>query len=174
MWKRFIGVAVSSGGDDSAEQASTSSSGENKEEAKKEDPPKELSNAGDSSDVTIKVGAVDTRPEVGNEFTKETAQGVFKIIEVTLTNNQKHAITVDANSFKLIDVQGREFTYSSDGQIAFDIGENEGNSDFFLQSLNPGLNQTGKIFFDVPADAKGLVLNARGGMMGEEITLKVE
>ena len=160
------------GGEDTAEQASTSPSGETKTDAKKEEP-KELSNEGVSSDVVIKVGAVETMSEVGGEYTKETAQGIFKIVEVSLTNNQKDAITVDANSFKLADDKGREFTYSSDAQISYDM-ENGGKMDFFLKSLNPGLTITGKIIFDIPEDAKGVVLKASGGMMGKEITLKVE
>ncbi|MEH7787673.1 DUF4352 domain-containing protein, partial [Bacillus thuringiensis] len=101
------------------------------------------------------------------------AQGVFKILEVTLTNNQKDAITVDANSFKLVDNKGREFTYSTQGQTSFDL-TNGGKTDFFLKQLNPGLTQTGKIVFDIPKDAEGLFLKASGGMTGKEIKLKVE
>ena len=47
-------------------------------------------------------------------------------------------------------------------------------ADFFLKQLNPGLTQNGKIVFDIPADANGLVLKAHGGMTGDEIKLKVE
>jgi hypothetical protein len=164
-------IASSGGGDDSTKTASSTPSSSTP--AKKE-AAKPLTNEGVSSDVTIKVVGIESKPEVGNEYTKKKAQGVFKIVEVSINNNQKDAITLDANSFKLVDAQGREFTYSSDGQIAFDVGENEGNSNFFLKQLNPGLTQTGKIIFDLPADAKGLTLKARGGMTGEEITLKAE
>jgi hypothetical protein len=184
--KAFIGIAALiviviianlGGGDDNAKPTSTTpKSGESKQTAKSDTKKAEkpLTNEGVSSDVAIKVGAVEDKQEVGNEFMKKKASGAYKIVEVSLTNNQKDAITVDANSFKLVDDQGREFTYSSDAQIAFDIGENEGNTDFFLKSLNPGLTLTGKIVFEVPADAKGFVLHARGGMTGKEIKLKVE
>jgi outer membrane biosynthesis protein TonB len=144
-----------------------------KEEPKKEEPKKELSKEGESSKVKIAVGSVESIDSVGGEYLNEKAQGVFKVVEISITNNQKDAITVDANSFKLMDNQDREFTYSTQAQTAYDIG-NGGKSDFFLKQLNPGLTQTGKIIFDVPADAQGLVLKARGGMMGKEIKLKVE
>jgi RNA polymerase subunit RPABC4/transcription elongation factor Spt4 len=172
----IIVIMASNLGENSVDQASTTVEKEKTSKATgvKKEEPSQMSNEGISSDVTIKVVTVEDKQEVGNKFTKEKAQGIYKIVEVSLTNNQKDAITVDANSFKLIDDKSREFTYSSDAQIAFDIGENEGNSDFFLQSLNPGLTLTGKIVFDVPIDAKGFVLKARGGMMGKEITLKVE
>jgi len=144
-----------------------------KQETPKQEAPKELSKEGVSSDVAIKIGAVETKDTVGNEFSNEKAQGIFKIVEVSITNNQKDAITVDANSFKLVDDQGREFTYSTQAQTALDIA-NGGDMDFFLKQLNPGLTQTGKIVYDVPQDAKGLTMKARGGFLGKEITLKVE
>ncbi|MBZ4221506.1 DUF4352 domain-containing protein [Bacillus wiedmannii] len=138
----------------------------------KEEPKKELSKEGESSKVKIAVGSVESTDSVGGQYLNEKAQGVFKVVEISITNNQKDAITVDANSFKLVDNQDREFKYSAQAQTAFDVG-NVGKSDFFLKQLNPGLTQTGKIIFDVPADAQGLVLKARGGMMGKEIKLKV-
>lgn len=190
LWKRWwfwvivvivVGAIGSNGDSEATEKASEPASAEvkaEKTEAKpKEEPkqeaPKEFSKEGVSSDVKIVVGAVETKDAVGDDFTKETAQGVFKIVEISITNNQKDAITVDANSFKLVDDQGREFTYSVQAQTALDIA-NGNTLDFFLKQLNPGLTQTGKIVYDVPKDAKGLVLKARGGMTGKEITLKVE
>ncbi|SCN40812.1 Uncharacterized protein BC067498_05427 [Bacillus cereus] len=171
-------AAALGGGDDKKETTSTEPKQETqapaaKEEAKKEEPKKELSKEGESSKVKIAVGSVESTDSVGGEYLKEKAQGVFKVVEITITNNQKDAITVDANSFKLVDNKDREFTYSTQAQTAFDVG-NGGSSDFFLKQLNPGLSQTGKIIYDVPADAQGLVLKARGGMMGKEIKLKVE
>ncbi|MEN1938924.1 DUF4352 domain-containing protein [Paenibacillus sp. 102] len=144
-----------------------------KEEPKKEEQKKELSKEGESSKVKIAVGAVETLESVGNEITNEKAQGVFKVVEISITNNQKDAVTIDANSFKLVDSQDREFKYSTQAQMAYDIS-NGGKLDFFLKQLNPGLTQTGKIIYDVPKDAQGLVLKARGGMTGKEIKLKVE
>ncbi|MGH0437593.1 DUF4352 domain-containing protein [Bacillus basilensis] len=181
----FIGLivlgaiaAALGGGDDKKETTSSEPKQETqapaaKEDAKKEEPKKELSKEGESSKVKIAVGSVESTDSVGGEYLKEKAQGVFKVVEITITNNQKDAITVDANSFKLVDNKDREFTYSTQAQTAFDVG-NGGSSDFFLKQLNPGLSQTGKIIYDVPADAQGLVLKARGGMMGKEIKLKVE
>jgi hypothetical protein len=152
----------------STNKTTTPSTGTNTKEA-----PKPLSNTGVSSDVTITVNGVDTKSDVGGQYANEKAQGVFKIVNVSVTNNQKDAITLDANSFKLVDDKGRQFTYSSSGQTALGMTDNT-VVDFFLKQLNPGLTQTGKIVFDVPTDAKGLTMKARGGMTGDEITLKVE
>ncbi|WP_212934902.1 DUF4352 domain-containing protein [Bacillus hominis] len=172
-------AAVVDGSNDPKEKASTESKQETKrdapkkeKEAKKEEP-KELSKEGESSNVKITVGSVETLESVGTEYVNEKAQGVFKIVELTLTNNQKDAITLSSNSFKLVDNQGREFSTSSAAQIKLNVA-NGGNSKFLLEKLNPGLSQTGKIVFDVPKDVQGLALKARGGLAGKEITLKVE
>ncbi|WHY95010.1 DUF4352 domain-containing protein [Neobacillus cucumis] len=165
-------IASTGGGDDSAKPASTTTTKSSASPAKKE-APKPLSKEGVSSDVKIKVTGLETKQQVGNEFSNTKAQGIFKIVSVEITNNQKDAITVDANSFKLEDSKGREFTYSTDGQTDLGIAD-DSIADFFLKQLNPGLTQKGKIVFDVPSDAKGLKLKATGGMTGEEITLKAE
>ncbi|PFN07562.1 DUF4352 domain-containing protein [Bacillus cereus] len=177
----IIVVADTGNNDDKKEETKTTSTEPKQEvkqetkqeEQKKEEPKKELSKEGESSKVKIAVGAVESLESVGNEYVNEKAQGIFKVVEVSITNNQKDAITVDANSFKLVDNQDREFTYSTQGQTSFDIA-NGGKTDFFLKQLNPGLTQTGKIVFDVPKDAQGLILKARGGMTGKEIKLKVD
>lgn len=146
---------------------------------KKSDPKKtaepELSNEGVSSDVKIVVDGAESKSEVGdNQFSKKKAQGVFKVITITLTNNQKDAITIDSNSFKLVDDKGREFSYSSEGQTALMTSVSGKDESFFLKKLNPGLSITGKVVFDVPQDATGFYLKARGGMTGKEIKLKVD
>lgn len=172
-------AAVVDGSNDPKEKASTDTKQETKKDApkkekeSKKEEPKELSKEGESSNVKIAVGTVETLESVGTEHINEKAQGVFKVVELTLTNNQKDAITLSSNSFKLVDNQDREFSPNSAAQIKLNVA-NGGNSKFLLEKLNPGLSQTGKIVFDVPKDVQGLVLKARGGMMGKEITLKLE
>ncbi|WP_240689490.1 DUF4352 domain-containing protein [Ammoniphilus sp. YIM 78166] len=147
-----------------------------KEEAKPEEKPVELSNEGVASDVKISVLGFESVEKIGNnQFSTVEAQGIFKIVKVNVTNNQKDAITVDSNSYKLVDDQGREFSPSSEASLAFESSTgNAKRKTFLLQQLNPGLSIEGNLAYDVPKDAKGFVLKARGGMTGKEITLKVE
>ncbi|WP_207652685.1 DUF4352 domain-containing protein [Desulfosporosinus sp. FKA] len=136
--------------------------------------PTELSNTGTSSNVKITVTGFQTAATVGtNEYSTAKAQGVFKIVKLTITNNQKDAITVDSNSFKLVDDQGREFTDSTEAQTAL-MTSDSSNQNFFLKQINPGITVSGLVVFDVPKDAKGFKLKATGGMMGDPIMLKVE
>ena len=162
-----IGAIASIGGDDN--NTATNNSSESTTTAAAP-----LSNEGVSSDVKIKVESFETANTIGdNEFSKKTAQGVFKVVKVTVTNNQKDAITLDSNLFKLVDEQKREFGGSSEGQMALETSSEKKES-FFLKQLNPGLSLTGYVVFDVPKEAKGFVLQARGGMTGKKIDLKVE
>lgn len=172
----IIVAAVASGSDDKKEESATTNTEpkqEMKQDNNKTEELKELSNEGDSSNVKIKVNGVEELDSVGNQYSNEKAQGIFKVVEVSVTNNQKDAITLSTNSFKLVDNQNREFKYSTHAQTILNITDNA-NSDFFLKQLNPGLTQTGKIVFDVPKDAQGLYLKARGGMTGKEIKLKID
>jgi hypothetical protein len=162
-------ISVASGGKN--ENTTTQTSTTNTEVT----PPAELSKEGISSDVKIVVESSETKDQVGdNQFINQQAQGVFKIIKLNITNNQKDAVTIDSNSFTLIDDKNREFSYSSEAQTALEMSLKDNKESFFLKSLNPGLSVSGYVVFDVPKDAKGFVLQAQGGMMGKKIKLKVE
>ena len=134
----------------------------------------ELSREGVSSDVSIAVTSFTSKESIGdNQFSTAKAQGVFKLVGVSFTNNQKDAITITAASFKLIDDKDREFSSSSEASMALASSSNKTET-FMLKQLNPGMTIEGVIVFDVPKDAKGFKLKASGGMTGKPITLKVE
>jgi len=136
--------------------------------------PAELSKEGISSNVTISVKGFESQDTIGdNQFSTAKAQGVFKVVTINIINNQKDAITIDSNSFKLMDDQKREFSDSSEAQMAL-MSSSSGDKGFFLKQINPGMSIDGHVVFDVPKDAKGFTLKARGGMTGKEIILKVE
>lgn len=172
------GIGSALGGDEGSPASApvTSSTSDPAPEPEPEQPKVvELSSEGVSSDVTIAVTGFESADSIGdNEFSIAKAQGVFKVVSVTITNNQKDAITIDSNSFKLFDDQDREFSYSSEAQMAMMTSVNDKQENFFLKKINPGMNISGKIAFDVPKDAKGFKLEASGGMMGKPIMLKVE
>jgi len=138
-----------------------------------QNPALELSSFGVSSSVTIQVEGTETLDVIRQPYNKVTeAKGVFKLVKVTLLNDQKSAILLSESSFRLIDDMGKKYTHSLAGQYAYKTayGINTGISD----TLNPGKSKTGIIVFDVPKDAKGFVLEASGGFFGEEILLKVD
>jgi len=66
---------------------------------------------------------------------------------------------------EITDSQRRTFDRSIDGQTA--KGMAQGKVDLFLQQVQPGLNVTGDIVFDIPKDATGLKLLVKGGYFGK-------
>jgi hypothetical protein len=88
-----------------------------------------------------------------------TTTGKFVIVQVTVLNNDKESRMVDGSMFKLVGSDGTEFSaYSeADMYINSDLG-------FFLEQVNPKMTRTGKIAFEVPADASGLQLEVSSGL----------
>ena len=106
-----------------------------------------------------------------NPYMQKKPQGKFVVVSVVVSNEQKDAVTVDASSFKLVDKDGREYSYSTEGQMAIQVGN--GDAKGFLTSLNPGITTNFEIPYDVPKklELSNITMKARGGMTGKEITL---
>lgn len=167
----LIVIISNLGGGSKDEPTTGSSSNTPKTEAPAS--PETLSNEGTSSNVSLRVDKFETADKVGdNQFSEAKAQGVFKVVTLSIKNGQKDVITVDSNSFKLFDKEGREFSTSSDGQMAF-MG-NDKMKALFLEQVNPGIEVQGVLVYDVPKDATGFYLQASGGILGKKIKLKVE
>lgn len=125
-----------------------------------------------NGDLAFTVTKMTDAKSLGNSYTKKDAQGVFKIITIKVENIGKETKTIDSSMLKLKDAQDRTFERSSDGQIA--KGMAQGQVDLFLQQVQPSLSVTGEIVFDIPADASGLILEAKGSMFGKAIEIKLD
>lgn len=115
-------------------------------------------------DVSYVVNAKEITTNVGGEFGK-TANAIYLILDVTVTNNGKKAITVTDSFFKLLkgDIQ-----YEADS--AAGIYANP-DAKFFLTELNPENSVTGKVVFDITeetADAPDLQLQVQTGFWGTQ------
>ncbi|EYR63642.1 Mpr protein [Actinotalea ferrariae CF5-4] len=86
--------------------------------------------------------------QVGDEFFNQTAQGQFVLVHVTVTNIGDQAQYFDGSSQKLLDTAGR--THSADTGAAIYLGDTES----FLNQINPGNTVEGVVVFDVPVDAQ--------------------
>ena len=125
-----------------------------------------------SSKVGVAIAKLQEMGSIDAPYSSKKAQGIFKVLYVVVSNNQKDAITVDANSYKLIDEQGREFSHSTEGDVALQMSHRE---TLFLKKINPGNTLGGYIAYDVPKDAKIRSLQFKGGMTGDkkELPFKV-
>ena len=111
-------------------------------------------------------------PIGSNPYLQKKPLGKFIIIEVFVKNNQKDAITVDGNSFKLVDNQKREFSTSHEAEIALRADKGD-SSKGFLTQLNPGMGTDFTFVFDVPEEINRYNTNlvARGGFAGNKVVL---
>ena len=128
-----------------------------------------------SSDVDIAITNVSTAATIGsNPYLKKKAMGKFVLVDVFVNNNQKDAITVDSNSFKIIDNQKREFSHSIEGETALQM--EKGDHKGFLTKMNPGMGTTFTFVFDVPGniDLNTSSLEARGGFAGSKIVIPLK
>ena len=129
---------------------------------------------GISSNVGVATYKIEEVPSLGqNRYAHTEAQGKFVVVSMVVSNGQKDAITVNANSFKLIDDEGREYSYSHEGQMAIDVDDKDQK---MLRKVNPGIVIGVTVPYDVPQDAdiNKMYLEARGGIMGSPIKLPLK
>lgn len=127
------------------------------------------------SDVEFGLCSIETEKDIYiNDYYHRKPLGKFLIVTVGIRNNQKDAVVIDSNLFKLIDYQNREFSVSTEGQTAVNMRDD--NIKGFLTQLNPGMGTDFKFVFDVPTDSMAFdyVLSAKGGFSGKKIAIPLE
>ncbi|HLQ84369.1 MAG TPA: DUF4352 domain-containing protein [Pseudogracilibacillus sp.] len=102
-------------------------------------------------DVSLTFKSVEEVNEInsGNEFIDNvTTEGKFIILDIDVKNEKSEAITIDSSLFKLTN---RETTYdpTTSGEVMMAM---MGDDDFFLTQINPGLNKSEKVAFEVAGD----------------------
>lgn len=96
----------------------------------------------------FRVTAVEAAKTIGdNEYLQATAQGVFVIFTLQVTNIGNEARNFSAMAQKLIDMDNRKYDASSTA----DMNLNRSDS---LGQVNPGISTTVKVAFDVPPTLK--------------------
>lgn len=124
-------------------------------------------------DMAVIEGRWQTDAIGSNPYLKKKPIGMFAIFKVFVKNNQKDAITVDSNSFKLVDNQKREYSVSHEAETALQM-EN-GDTKGFLTQLNPGMATDFTFVFDVPQELNryNTKLVATGGFSGKKVEMPI-
>ena len=106
---------------------------------------------------------VRTASSVGDNFTKQTATGIFVIVTMNVENIGKESATMSSTDVKIIDSEGR--TFESDTEAWTALKEN-----ILLKQIQPGLPVVGQTIFDVP---KGITANLQvsSGIWGTDTKL---
>jgi hypothetical protein len=86
---------------------------------------------------------------VGNQYLDQKAQGTYWIFGVSIKNGDKEARMIDTSMFQLVSSDGTKYEADSTANMyANDTGK------FMFQSINPGIQTSGFVVFDMPPDAK--------------------
>ena len=157
--------------EDATEKAETKE--EPKEEVK-EEPKEEVAGIGtplEVGDAVFTLNTMELADQVGPSVLPTKASGKFVVIDVTYKNNGNDAVTLDSSFFKL--TRG-EKTYESDAMASMSANQGEDGTiqnSFFLQEVNPDMEITGKVVFDLAPDvavATDLQLQVQTGIFGTE------
>mgnify|MGYP001338972179 CR=1 FL=1 len=125
-----------------------------------------------ASNVGTAIAEIKSYKTLETSFSVTRAQGIFKMVYIVVSNNQKDAVTLDSTAYKLIDDQGREYSHSTEAQTTLQM---RGQETFFLKKVNPGLTAGGWVVFDIPEKANVVGMKFSGGFTGEkaEVPFKV-
>lgn len=80
-----------------------------------------------------------------SEFLEKTAQGVFCITDVNVTNIGDEAQTFFGDNAYLFNEAGQKYNADTEAAIYMD------DTNSFLEEINPGNSLAAKVVFDVPA-----------------------
>ncbi len=134
--------------DEPAEQPADEPAEQPAEEPAEEPAPAGIGTAVRDGKFEFTVTQVETGvPRIGDDMFGQDAQGQFVLLHVTVANIGTEAQYFDGSSQKLLDTVGR--THSADSAAAIYLGDTES----FLNQINPGNSVDGIVVFDVPTDA---------------------
>jgi len=107
-----------------------------------------LGSEGLSDDLVLKINEIGESSEITeNDFLSyKPDSGKYAIVNITIKNNGKKAISLTNGYFKLITADEAEYTPTI--LIGLD------NKYITFESINPGLDVTGNLVFEVPTDLK--------------------
>lgn len=108
--------------------------------------------------------------QIGDSSFGEKAQGVFQLVDVTVTNIGDEPQTMFDSNQKVKDAQGREFSPNSMAAIQLD---DDGNT-IWLQEINPGNTVQGTLVYDMPKGSKPVSIELHYSMFsgGVEVSLR--
>ncbi len=120
----------------------------NSEEKEAKDDFVALGSEGQSEDLVLKVNEVgDTDEIIENDFLSyKPDSGKYAIVNITIKNAGKEAVSLTNGYFNLITADGAEYTPTI--LIGLD------NKYISFETINPGLDVTGNLVFEVPSDLK--------------------
>jgi hypothetical protein len=98
---------------------------------------------------TWRVIAATSAKRLGSTYTRKTADGIFLVLRVRVTNGKSKSVTLNSDIAKL-EVKGDEYSPDTDGLTALQLS---GKPVLFLKNLGPHVTTTAWLAYDVPKGA---------------------
>lgn len=114
----------------------------------------------EAGNFIYRVDSIKFRKHIGNQFSRETADGVYLLIGIRILNTDKEAHTLDNSLFKLTDSKGVEYESSQQASTAFEMS---GGKTLFLKQCQPNIQTDGFLVFEVPSEQEVYHLKVSGG-----------
>lgn len=108
--------------------------------------------------LTYVVNDVKMVDSLSNVLGEKKTSGQFLVIGLMILNGDKEERFVDSNMFK---VNVGDTEYSADTEL--DLYANEDGMGFFLETINPNIEKTGNIVFELPKQVKNPMLEVSSG-----------
>lgn len=150
-------------------KASKSKASTSKDDKKKDSKPG-IGTAVKSGDLQFTVTkVVRDRSSVGSEYTKETAQGKYTLVYVTVRNVGDDSETILDDDQKIKDADNK--TYSPDTMAGIALNS---DNNLFLEQINPGNAVDGVLVYDMPAGVRAAAIDFSGGLFDDSKTVQLK
>ena len=163
----LIVIAINSGGD-SGSSSSSSDSGSSSTGSGSSENAVGLNQAARDGKFEFTVTGQDcSKDTIGEAPLSKTAQGTFCVVSLSVKNVGNAAQLLDASSQKALDAAGHE--YSADSSAAMYLGD----TNTFLNQLNPGSTVNGQIAYDVPVGTQLTKLELHDSPFSSGVTVNI-
>lgn len=170
----IVAIGANMGGSDDAKGDTAKSNEISKKDDKssnKKEKQYKINDVVKVGDMQYQVISTQVTKQVSPSILPTDAKDTFLVVDMKVKNNGDEKVTVDSSFFKLL--RGSK-TYDADASASMSANQGEdGNitNSFFLSELNPDVELSGKIVFDVTeetAKATDLILETQTGFWGTE------
>jgi hypothetical protein len=118
---------------------------------------------------TFVANAIDcTSTEIGSEYLNKTAQGVFCVVDLTITNTGNKPQSFFGDNAKLFNAAGQEFSADTEAAIYLE------DSSSLYEEINPGNSLTSKVVFDVPAGSAPTSIELHDSVFSGGVTVDLQ
>ncbi len=90
---------------------------------------------------------VSFRKSIGDEFFRETADGIYMIVDLSIKNVSNKTRTLDGSLFAVTDKSGTKYEFAINASTVLEMS---GKKTLFLKECQPNITTKGVLVFEVP------------------------